>query len=569
MVEPIPVEPEPIITGIKHYKNISECPIKMVTVYRDNRAEITRHLTFVPDTIGIQDVVLDGLFPSEKKSDNKTIEESFRITGGIGDATVLEISHEQVEIEEKDHTLHQLKTKKLKSQIDEIKYKLQQTNIQLEVLQAEETWINEYSNSLINNQKGVINPVTPDQFSQVLEWVSSNLYRIDHEKFSLEYSLKEHNIQLEKLEKQHETEASPEYKIKNLTTVTLHIKNIKEVSLNISYVIPGAKWVSRYDNRVFSAKKSCNLSYLGVITNSTGEDWNNVNLHLSTASPALGGSPPKLYPLKVELTQPKYSERRTTTRRLSIRTDESDTSKKHKPTSEAPPPLSQQQLDTKVRATSGSTSISYEIKRFFKIASDNKPHKVPIEDFNFSLEFQYIVHAKSPYAYLKAKAINNTPYQFLEGEMNVFMDEYFITTSKLQQTVPGDIINMYLGVDPGIKVNIKPVFKQDTTSGFLSKKNTQTVNRTTEIINNKNFDVTVLVYQELPFSRDKSIVIKKEEPAHNAKNVEIDNSSVICWTLNIQPNQSQKTKLHYTVEYPIEEQKSVTFIKQTEAPVNY
>jgi hypothetical protein len=54
--------------------------------------------------------------------------------------------------------------------------------------------------------------------------------------------------------------------------------------------------------------------------------------------------------------------------------------------------------------------------------------------------------------------------------MNVFMDEYFITTSKLQQTVPGDIINMYLGVDPGIKVNIKPVFKQDTTSGFLSKK---------------------------------------------------------------------------------------------------
>jgi len=412
-------------------------------------------------------------FQLKKKSDNKTIQESFRISGGILDnATVLEISHEQAEIEEKDHTLHQLKNKKLKSQSEEIKYKQNQSNIQLEVLLAEETWINEYSNSLIKNQKGVINPVTPDQLSQVLEWVSSNLYRIDNEKFSLEHSIKELDSQLEKLEKQIEAEASPEYKIKNLTTVTLHIKSIKEVSLNISYVIPGAKWVSRYDNRVFSAKKTCNLSYLGVITNSTGEDWNNVHLHLSTASPALGGSPPKLYPLKVELTQPKYAERRATTRRLSIRqAEETETSKKHKTISDIfPPPLSQQQLDTKVRATSGSTSISYEIKRLFKIASDNKPHKVPIEDFNFSLEFQYIVHAKSPYAYLKAKAINNTPYQFLEGEMNVFMDEYFITTSKLQQTVPGDIINMYLGVDPGIKVNIKPVFKQDTTSGFLSKK---------------------------------------------------------------------------------------------------
>jgi len=276
----------------------------------------------------------------------------------------------------------------------------------------------------------------------------------------------------------------------------------------------------------------------------------------------------------VELTSIR-SERRTTTRRLSIKEDRDERKQKSfsAELSAAPPPMSipTQQLDTKVRATTGSTSISYEIKRLIKIASDNKPHKVPIIEANFNLEFQYIVPAKSPHAYLKAKTTNNTPYQFLEGEMNVFMDEYFITTSRLQQTVPGDIINMYLGVDAGVKVNLKPVFKQDTTSGiyFLTKKFTQTVNRTTEIINNKNFDVTVLVYQELPFSTDKSIVIKKEEPRDNAKNVEIDSSSVLCWTLNIPPGESKNTKLHYTVEHPVEDNKFVTFVKQTQRPVNY
>jgi len=461
--EPEKSDPEPVVTGIKHLIALNDCPIQMVTVY-ESRAEVTRQLTFSTDTIGIQEIVVDGFVP-------QVMEDSFRISGGIGDTTILEVSHETVQKEEKDASDSQIKAKQLQDKITNLKYKLDGLNNVLEVLETEENWINEFGNSLLSNQTKVVNSVSPDELSNVMEFTSTNLQRIDSEKFTLKTSIKEITEQIEKTQKLCNENNTPIFTTKSQVTISLDVKSPKKIVLSLSYIIYGASWTSRYDVRVNSTKKSCVLNYLGVISNSTGEDWMNVNLHLSTASPALGGAPPKLYPLKLDFAvyraKSKLSRKRS--RRLSISMPVKD-----KPFELFDGKLSDvQQLDSKVR--SGSTSVTYEIRRLVKIASDSKPHKVPITEILFPLEFQYIVlPSKGAQAYLKAKAINNTDFQLLEGEMNVFIDEFFITTSKLQQTVPGDKINMYLGIDAGVKVNIKPVHKQESTSGiiFTAKKTT-------------------------------------------------------------------------------------------------
>lgn len=235
-------------------------------------------------------------------------------------------------------------------------------------------------------------------------------------------------------------------------------------------------------------------------------------------------------------------------------------------------PAKVEQLEATVRSTSGSTSITYDIPRKVKILSDNKPHKVAVAEITFPLEFEYIVvPSKGANAYLKAKTINDSDCQLLEGEMNVFIDDFFVTTSKLQQTVIGDKINLFLGVDSGVKVNIKPISKLESTSStFLTnKKKQQEIKVSTVITNNKNFNITVLVFQELPLAQDQSnIKIKKEYPPDSLKNVELDNSSVLRWTLQIPPAGTQKAKLHYTIEYPAEN--TIYLVKQDDArPVSY
>jgi len=86
-----------------------------------------------------------------------------------------------------------------------------------------------------------------------------------------------------------------------------------DFALDLSYIITGASWKSIYQVRVESVDKKCVLVYQGLIRNMTGENWDNVNLTLSTAEPSKGGEPPKIPSLIVYVQDYPYYEPSTNT----------------------------------------------------------------------------------------------------------------------------------------------------------------------------------------------------------------------------------------------------------------
>lgn len=96
--------------------------------------------------------------------------------------------------------------------------------------------------------------------------------------------------------------------------------------LYLSYIVTGASWSSAYDARVFTKDKTMKVhtacmggvvgnasspiifhpyrllhvqvQYYGLIKQSTGEDWEDAKISLSTAQPAIGGGAPSL-PTKI------------------------------------------------------------------------------------------------------------------------------------------------------------------------------------------------------------------------------------------------------------------------------
>ena len=101
------------------------------------------------------------------------------------------------------------------------------------------------------------------------------------------------------------------------------------VKLFISYVVFNASWSPSYDLRVFTKDKSMKVvaplimvdinhmhlklsalyiqvHYYGLIKQSTGEDWENANISLSTAQPSVGGSAPQLGVQYIQFKQPAY-----------------------------------------------------------------------------------------------------------------------------------------------------------------------------------------------------------------------------------------------------------------------
>ncbi len=65
-------------------------------------------------------------------------------------------------------------------------------------------------------------------------------------------------------------------------------------NFSVSYYVVSAGWTPLYDFRVNNINKPLNIVYNANIHQSTGEDWNNVNLTLSTNTPSLSNTKPTL-----------------------------------------------------------------------------------------------------------------------------------------------------------------------------------------------------------------------------------------------------------------------------------
>jgi len=325
---------------------------------------------------------------------------------------------------------------------------------------------------------------------------------------------------------------------------------------------------------VDSSTNVCVLTYQGVITNSTGEDWKDVLVALSTATPSLGGEPPKLFPLKMDYPEnvPKPPVYRPTVPLSTMRrTSISAISIPPKLGIDAPlvfPRLEVPEINTSKVQTQG-TSATYHIERKTTIDSDQKPHKVTIAKCHVETTPEYVVvPAKSEHAYLKASAKNTSQFQLLEGDMNVFVDGLFVTTSKLKKTSPGEEFQLYLGVDSAVKVDIKPVSKQvETTGTFFKRTTTKTSKSITDITNNKKTPVKVVVFDQIPFTSDKGIIKIKIEYPDDPSSYTLTEDSIMKRQLSLNPGEKKKLKLNYSIETPSET--PVYYVAQPVDQVNY
>src|SRR6185436_3038588 len=81
-----------------------------------------------------------------------------------------------------------------------------------------------------------------------------------------------------------------------------------KATLRVTYAVRNARWVPLYDARLDTGTKdrkpALELVRRAEITQSTGEDWSNVTLGVSTVRTARGGNAPELGTLVVQYPQP-------------------------------------------------------------------------------------------------------------------------------------------------------------------------------------------------------------------------------------------------------------------------
>jgi uncharacterized protein (TIGR02231 family) len=108
-------------------------------------------------------------------------------------------------------------------------------------------------------------------YQEKLETLDKNILAADHDKVKCQDEFDRLKSKLEQL-------GNPQAKKqKYRVAVSLDITEAGDVTLELSYHVPGARWYPIYDLRVTSDKK-INLAYQAMVAQSSGENWDNVEL---------------------------------------------------------------------------------------------------------------------------------------------------------------------------------------------------------------------------------------------------------------------------------------------------
>lgn len=324
--------------------------------------------------------------------------------------------------------------------------------------------------------------------------------------------------------------------------------------MNISYLVYNASWSPKYDVRAFGKDKSMRINYFGLIKQTTGEDWTDTKISLSTAVPSIGGSVPKLStqnvsikPIAKNLCLQSYGFREMKMKKKCLPSmafvdealEESEISSMDVVKTEA------------TRSSIGSTS-TFMIPRKASIPSDNKTHNVSIAILNLSSEFEYETVPKiNTHAYIKAKVKNTSEFALLAGHANVFLDNNFVAKTYLNSYSPQEELNLSLGVDPAVKIDYKPVKKYSTQHGLVSKTSLTTYVQLIEIKNTGQNKAKILLIDNLPLSSDDKIQVKLLEPnLKNNSNIKLNKENNLEFYLEILSGKSEEITIKYTIESP-------------------
>jgi hypothetical protein len=264
-----------------------DAPIKRVTVYSDQaRIARTAHLNLqAGDHVLIVEQIPNG-----------ANEASFRASAnGVQGITILGLSHKQVEHLESP----QERTAGLQKEIKKIERGQKQILTDHLAAFSDQRQlmgtISKKAGDQMAWQVGKEN-LSVTKWDEAYRYIGRELRAIDDSMRMVRNQLEDIDNQLEQLNLQLTASRDPQTKSSRTVQVDLRLERAGEVNVTLEYMVPGASWKSMYDARLVGDSGRVELSYNAEVTQHTGEDWNEVELTLSTAVPSRGTGPGEFMP---------------------------------------------------------------------------------------------------------------------------------------------------------------------------------------------------------------------------------------------------------------------------------
>lgn len=330
-----------------------------------------------------------------------------------------------------------------------------------------------------------------------------------------------------------------------LRTVTIRLNAKADSELRLSYRTANAGWEPVYRALLDTGSGKVVLERHAQVAQSSGEDWTNVKLRLSTAQPrqATGMNPPR--PWTLDILPPVVNL----------------------PSTSVPPapmmasPMAEQRVSvsgSRVQQADASFDVSvfqgefateFEVPGRSSVNADSQ--RIALSLASVALDTQLMARTQprqEAAAYLVAESVRPAGV-WPAGKLQLFRDGAFVGQSRLQFGSE-EKIDLFFGRDELVRVSAEPEARNAGSAGFIGSRAEHKRSNVYRVENLHQRRFTVQVLEASPVARHEDIKVQAQFDPKPSEDSWRKQPGVVAWTLELAPGQQQKFSAEYLISYP-------------------
>lgn len=330
--------------------------------------------------------------------------------------------------------------------------------------------------------------------------------------------------------------------------VDLDATKAADVEIGLRYQVFGARWWPSYNARLDDASGRVDLEYYGMVAQSTGEDWTNASLLLSTADPSISGSLPLLQAWYLGRDGYGYGggiSQGLDAGRGMYNEPGNDGMIGATPSSGV--------LASDMSATvKGSGAVAFAIPGRKTIKGDGSEQRLPVGTQTFQSQIELATVPKvvtEVYRSARFQYAGEAP--ILPGTVSSFVGSDFVGTGEFGATVPGEDLLVGFGADPSFKVTRTLVSRQEESVG-AKKMVRYTLHFRIDVQNFGKTERSVVVTDQVPVSQIEHVTVERLDGTPSLAPEPRDPEGLTRWNVGVAPGGKQTIELAFSVTAPRE-----------------
>jgi uncharacterized protein (TIGR02231 family) len=333
-----------------------------------------------------------------------------------------------------------------------------------------------------------------------------------------------------------------------------------KATLRVTYSVRNAHWTPLYDARLDTGasdrKPMLELVRRAEINQSTGEDWTNVALAVSTVRVARGGNAPDLNSLIVQYppppapvaAAPMLDSVRRSARSMAVNEPQQSTM----PAGAAE--LNAKKIDEAQGAAEiGAFHVAFQIPGRVTVTAHEGNKSLRIATTKIAPDL--IVRSApvvDPTGFLEASFVQGDDAPLLAGQVSIYRDGMFVGRGRMTPAGKDETVRLGFGADDKVKIERSVVKRNEGSAGLIvtTAKTDERAFKTT-VRNGHDFPIKVAIEDQLPVSESDEIVVEMLPSTTPPTTTNLrDKRGVLQWAFEVKPSEVKDIAFAWRLRWP-------------------